>query len=199
MHPKYKWASILRAEGSCKCSNRILFAFSLNTYNIKWKIYLNSSFCSLKPRKIICTSCTIVVLLALHSYSYQEHTIYILSFTLGSELFFFSFWPLLVIRIQMSFVRSLLILLTLKWKNGVINNFLTQFYVLISIVALYYTNAYNSNAYVIFQQLHTSSSYITCSSARYRVYTITWKINGFLFEHWLETEITRWKYIFFHL
>lgn len=64
------------------------------------------------------------------------------------------YWPM---RLLMP-PCSLLILLTLKWKNGVINNFLTQFYVLISIVVCWLWHN-NSNAYVIFQHplhIHTT-------------------------------------------
>lgn len=96
----------------------------------KWKIYLNSFFPSVQAQspEIICTSCTIVVLLALYSYSYQEHTIHF-RFTLILIFYYFIIlFCLLVVRIRcgafsvcVCVIVGLIvdfILLHLVWKNG---------------------------------------------------------------------------------
>lgn len=152
---KNKWAYCV-LKRSCKCSRnvwKLLFlsfrqhriglvgSFGLSTHR-KMENLFKFFFPSVQAQspEIICTSCTIVVLLALYSYSYQEHTIHF-RFTLILIFYYFIIlFCLLVVRIRCGafslcvwLLVSLLILYSYTWcgKMAIINNFLTQFYVLI--------------------------------------------------------------------
>lgn len=179
---------------SCKCSRNTNYSLSLavavalapalSTATATTKMENLFKFFFLASARIICTSCTIVVLLALHSYSYQEHTIYILILIL---LCFFPFLPcrLHSIRCVAVVVSVSSFFLSLShcwfyshigwWKNGVINNFLTQFYVLISIVVC----SLRMHIIIQMRMLFFSIPRVHISLRAWHIHTITWKINGF--------------------
>lgn len=161
----------------------LLFAYNeINTQNEMENLF---KFFLLQPRKIICTSCTNCCFISA-PFIFISRTYHLFNFfcsCLFLILSFFLYLMSLTFDAHLFMPLSLLIFYShLKWKNGIINNFLTQFYVLISIVVL--VNAYNSNAYVIFQHPHMNKhTHIRDREFIYhlvrRIQTITWKINGF--------------------